>query len=100
MDSKAGDTWSTVPTDASTVQQIVSVGAHLGPSVGSQEIQPARKLLFDLGLEAMIEAVAIGGGIARALPEIPKGTEVRSGLAGGQDGGHNLGHIVGARENL
>ena len=71
--SGAGNIRSAEALRAPAVKQIAGVGARLRPGVGRQETQPIGELLLRLGLKGMIVAVAVGGGVARALPEIREG---------------------------
>src|SRR5260370_42526807 len=76
LDSEARDGWTTVAIhaaarpDAASIQQIIGVGTHLRPSVSSQELQAAGKLLFHFGLQAMRRAVSFFGGIPSVSPAI------------------------------
>ena len=76
-------------TNAAAVKQIVSVRKYFGPRIGSEEIQPVREVLFDLGLEAMVVAVSrgnsetsVGAEIGEGNPPCQRERVARSALAG------------------
>src|SRR5438552_9083586 len=72
LDSETWHGGGAVALQAASVEQVAGVRACLGESVSGQEIQPASKLLLNLGLQGMVYTVALGRGIASAFSEIMK----------------------------
>ena len=69
-ETKARQAWVAVGTRTAAIEQVASIAKGLRKCVGNEEIQPVGELLFDLGLQAVVDAATESPLIAGALAEI------------------------------